>query len=375
MGEKVINADCLFGASYMLRQVEAMQGELQGALVGEDIEKIHQMRVASRRMRNALELFRDCLSKKDVKNWRKEVRKITKALGNARDLDIQIDLITRCCEHELDDTIKPGYNRLLLRLTQRRVLAQDKVNRALERLRQRGILEMLQKRLRTMTPGKENVYLFSPSLYERAFNTISKDLESFLSYEGEIYDPAKKEELHAMRIAGKHLRYSMEVFAPIYRNALDEHIRAMKDLQDTLGDIHDNDVWIDWLPKFIEDEQGRIEDYYGNAAPIKRLLPGFNHFLDERHRHREQQYFAFLSSWETLKGESAWSNLEKIIKAPIDIESALAHLAPDLECLHDREESTGQVSSRENIEGDSGASTQIEPPERRDTTNDPKNTI
>jgi CHAD domain-containing protein len=96
MGKNDRKANCLFGARYMLTQVEALQNEIQGALVGDDIEHVHQMRVASRRMRNALNLFRDCLSDKKAKAWGDEIRKITKSLGNARDLDIQIELIDRC---------------------------------------------------------------------------------------------------------------------------------------------------------------------------------------------------------------------------------------------------------------------------------------
>ncbi len=347
MGHKALKANCLFGARYMLTQVESLQGEIHGTLVGEDIEHVHQMRVASRRMRNGLDLFDDCLSKKKAKTWRKEIRKITKALGNARDLDIQIDLLNRCYEQGLEDRNKPGYNLLLLRLKQRRTLAQDKVNRTLVNLQQGGILDRMEKQLKALIAGSEHVYLYTPSLYQHAFEAISSNLEEFLSFEGFIHDPDNIEELHAMRIAGKHLRYTMEVFGPIYGTALDPHIRAMKDVQDLLGDIHDNDGWIDWLPKFIDNEQDRIEDYFGNKGPLKRLLPGLNYFLEDRKRIREQQYRAFLSTWETLKYEKAWSILIEIIEAPINIEAALTHLAPHSEGLADDPAKAGDGSVNE----------------------------
>ena len=331
MGKKSQKANCLFGARYMLTQVKALQGEIQGALVGEDIEHVHQMRVASRRMRNGLTLFQDCLAKKTAKAWQDEIRKITKALGNARDLDIQINLLNRCCAQELENRIKPGYNRLLLRRKQQRTLAQDKVNRTLGSLQQGGILDRMEKQLKAVTAGSEHVYLYTPSLYQQAFDAISSNLEAFLSYEDYIHDPENIEELHAMRIAGKHLRYTMEIFAPIYGNTLDPHIHAMKGVQDLLGEIHDNDVWIAWLPKFIEKEQARIEDYFGNKGPLKRLMPGFNHFMQDRQRVRDQEYQTFISTWENLQYEHAWTVLTEIIKAPINIEAALAHLSPNTE--------------------------------------------
>lgn len=352
MGKKVEKANCLFGARYMLTQIEALQEEIQGALIGEDIEHIHQMRVASRRMRNGLNLFQHCLVKKKAKIWQDEIRKITKSLGNARDLDIQIELLNRCYAQGLDDRIKPGYNRLLLRLKQRRTIAQEKVNRTLGNLHQQGILDHMQKQLRSLTAGSERIYLYTPSLYQQAFEAISTNLEEYLNYEGYIHDPENVEQLHAMRIVGKHLRYTMEIFAPIYRNALNPHIQAMKDLQDLLGEIHDNDVWIAWLPKFIEKEQARIEDYFGNKGPLKRLLPGLHHFMEDRQYVRDQKYQAFLSTWETLEYENAWSVLNEIIKAPISIEAALAHLTPNAKAAtdnlqkadHKPETSTDQLS-------------------------------
>ena len=325
MAKKDLTANCLFGARYMLSQVEALQAEIQGAQVGDDIEHVHQMRVASRRMRNGLGLFMDCLSKKKGAAWRDEIRKITKALGTARDLDIQIDLVNRCLSEPLADHYKPGYDRLRLRLQQQRIKAQGKVNQTLADLQDGGILDRMQVQLMEMTTGSDNIYLYTPSLYQQAFEAISDNLEEFLGYEAYIHDPENIKELHAMRIAGKHLRYTLEIFAPIYGSALDLHIRAMKDLQDLLGEIHDNDVWVAWLPKFIEKEQVRIEEYFGTNEPLTPLLPGLNYFIEDRQRVRDEDYHTFLSTWETLHYENTWKILNEIIRTPIDIEAALVH--------------------------------------------------
>ncbi len=71
-----------------------------------------------------------------------------------------------------------------------------------------------------------------------------------------------------MRIAGKHLRYTLEIFAPIYNQALIPYLQVMKEVQDQLGEIHDDDVWIEWLPKFIEKERSRTENYFGTTGPF-----------------------------------------------------------------------------------------------------------
>ncbi len=85
-------------------------------------------------------------------------------------------------------------------------------------------------------------------------------------------------------------------------------------------------MWIAWLPKFIEKEQARIEDYFGNTGPLKRLLPGLKYLQEDRQQARVEGYQSFLTTWDTLKYENAWAVLKQIIKAPVDIEAALSQL-------------------------------------------------
>ncbi len=113
----------------------------------------------------------------------------------------------------------------------------------------------LQSQLEKIIGSARDSYLYTPSPYQKAFSSINENLETFLSYEKYISNPENVKELHAMRIAGKKLRYTIEIFAPIYNQALLPHIELMKDIQDQLGEIHDDDVWISWLPQFVEKEQ------------------------------------------------------------------------------------------------------------------------
>ena len=368
MGKKVQKSICIFSADYLLEQIHQMEDQLDGALLGQDIEYIHQIRVASRRLRNGLACFLDCLPKKKAKVWQSDIKKITRAMGNARDLDIQIELLDQLYEDNLDAKYKPGYRRLLLRLKQQRTKSQAKVNKAISKLKKDDTLLGLRTQLEKMANPSKNTYLFTPSLYQRAFSTINDNLKDFLSYEKYIGDPENIKELHAMRIAGKHLRYTIEIFAPIYNMALLPYIQLMKDIQDQLGEIHDDDVWISWLPTFIEKERERIEDYFGNTGPLKRLLPGINHLIEDRQAARDREYQAFLSTWESLLSEKAWENLVKIIKVPINIEAALAHLAEeetfDPEILADIEE----IDAEGELEAKTEEALAAEQPEIEDST-------
>jgi len=327
MGKKANRPACIFGADFMLKQVQRLEEEIDSAIEAKDVEAIHQIRVASRRLRNAFEHFKDCLPSKKSKDWQDEIRKITHALGRARDLDIQIECVNACYDETLGMPYKPGYRRLLLRLKQRRVKAQKKVNKTLDKLKGGNLLSKMQSHFGELSARADDTYLFTPSLYQRGFAAINDELEDLLSYQDFIRDPENVEKLHAMRIAGKHLRYTMELFSPLYKEALTPYIQVMKDIQDQLGAIHDSDVWVTWLPKFIEKEQDRVEDYFGNLGPIKRLIPGFEHFKENRQQTRDADYQAFLITWDTLEGENAWAALHEIIRTPINVEDALMHLS------------------------------------------------
>ena len=84
-----------YGAAFMLNQLKNLQNEVQGVQTALDIECIHRMRVASRRLRSAQEYFDSILPKKISTIWENQIQSITAALGNARDLDIQMEAIQK----------------------------------------------------------------------------------------------------------------------------------------------------------------------------------------------------------------------------------------------------------------------------------------
>lgn len=329
MGKKNQKPACIYGAVYMLKQVNRLESEIAGALMSDDIEHVHRLRVASRRLRNGLGLFRDCLSPKIFKAYQKHIRRITKALGKARDLDIQIECVTQQYGLLLDANLKPGYERLLLRLKQERTKAQQKVVGALNYLQGNQILETMRSHLELMAFTAENMHLYTPSLYKKSLKAIGDRLDDFLSYEADIHQPENIEKLHAMRISGKHLRYTMEIFAPIYDDALLPFVRYMKEIQDQLGEIHDADVWLDWLQKFIRKEQKRIEDYFGDSEPLKELLPGFEDLIENRRNARELEYQSFLAAWTHIQQENVWAKIREILQTPFNFDPDLSPISSD----------------------------------------------
>lgn len=67
-----------------------MMSHKAGAIDGTDIKFVHDMRVASRRLRAAMDNFAACFQKEPFKIHYKQIRTITRAMGAVRDLDVLI---------------------------------------------------------------------------------------------------------------------------------------------------------------------------------------------------------------------------------------------------------------------------------------------
>ena len=80
------------------QQLVEMMSHLDGTRRGDDIEALHDMRVASRRLRAALSVFAAAFPPKLFQSIEKEVAKTTDALGAVRDSDVQIEFMQAAIE-------------------------------------------------------------------------------------------------------------------------------------------------------------------------------------------------------------------------------------------------------------------------------------
>lgn len=304
---------CVYGAGILQKNLTAFQEEIAGVRLAEDIEFIHRMRVASRRLRSALPLFINCYKKNERQTWQNDIQAITRALGSARDIDVQIELVSTFLSTLEEEKFKPGVRRLLLRLNQKRQRLQTKVVKALDRLENDGVIQAMQSQTAPLVEKTGQVYLFSPGLYQLSFDSVASALDHFLSYEPFISEPEHVEELHAMRIAAKQLRYTLEIFSALYPGGLKQYLQIMKQVQDLLGAIHDYDVWGFFLPGFISEESNRIRDFYGSNRSISRLVPGLEFFLSQTRAMREQKFLEFNQSWRKWAKDKVWPSLRQTI--------------------------------------------------------------
>jgi CHAD domain-containing protein len=309
MAGKVDGSICAFGAAFMLNQLKNLQNEVQGVQTAMDIECIHRMRVASRRLRSAQEYFDSFLPKKDSKIWEKQIQSITSALGSARDLDIQIEAIQEYQLQHDDVKLQTGLKRLLLRLTQKRNQAQISVLLSVSKFTSNPVIKRVQKILSQLVGSGGNEHFVSLPLRMLANQAITNKLANFLTYEPFVHIPEKKLELHAMRIAAKQLRYTMEIFAPLFPGELIDWLQPVRQAQEQLGVIHDCDMWIDFLPQFLDSEHKYAQTYFGHSHSHYRIIPGILDFQQNRNETRNQTYQQFVEFWDTLQEKLLWQSL------------------------------------------------------------------
>ena len=88
----------------------------------------------------------------------------------------------------------------------------------------------------------------TPEALARTSRHVLRRLDNLLQRQGALASPDDRERHHAMRIAAKRLRYTMEICRPMYPGRLDEPVEAVKRVQTLLGEIHDCDVWLNIRP-------------------------------------------------------------------------------------------------------------------------------
>jgi triphosphatase len=209
-----------------------------------DIEGVHQCRIALRRLRSALKIYRPLLRRKRIEPIDEAVRWLGKILGTARDLDVlQADLLAPAIaalgEAEL---LAP----LIDTLEARKTAAYAGVSEALASARYRHLLIDLCALAHADDVGKrqadgkshEGSGLDQP-LTDLAASALSRAHEKLLE-RGSGFASLSKVERHEVRIALKRLRYALDFFGGVFDGeAKKKFVKRLARLQDDLGRMND----------------------------------------------------------------------------------------------------------------------------------------
>jgi CHAD domain-containing protein len=201
-----------------------------------DTRSVHQARVASRRLREALPVLRRSVDSEVLGRVRRQVRRMTRALGPVRELDVALGHLDELGAKRIVSA------RALSRVRQEIARERIKCRRELLAAITPGKIDKLRQRLGHVTKGPEAQPADAVLEADQQVVRRAGKLAAAIERAGSLYLPDR---LHAVRIAAKKLRYALEVERELKRSRATARIMQLKRLQDLLGRMHDFEIVID----------------------------------------------------------------------------------------------------------------------------------
>ncbi len=197
----------------------------------EEVDGIHDMRVASRRLRAALSDFGGLLPETPGKVFRAYARDITKLLGEPREVDVLIEMMARR-RKSAEGAARTAYSYALRRARARRKDLTGACQEALRLVEAADFEQHAQAVIDGLgTASKCYVKQARRSLVRR-FQDLCKEYDHWRK-------TGEEERLHRLRVVFKKFRYACELYAPLYGDRFNAFIKRLKETQDVLGDWND----------------------------------------------------------------------------------------------------------------------------------------
>lgn len=216
-------------------RLEAVRDRIAEAL-SRDVDRrhaIHALRVATRRAAAAADVFSDCLPRRVSKDLRRQLRVIRRAVGEARDWDVVLARLAGGAK-KADPADLPAYDMLTGYALAHRVPAQRRLEEAcpdypfgFDRL-----LAITLSSIRAPDPGPATFGAVARPALGRMVDDFNATCDR---------DDGSWERLHDVRIAGKRLRYALELVNDCVSAGSGGTLGpALSGLQESLGEVNDS---------------------------------------------------------------------------------------------------------------------------------------
>ncbi len=200
------------------------------ARLGEEPEELHQLRVTARRIEATLALFKHQLPQSLVRT-RKTAKGVLRALGAARDVDVQLAELARYCADLTDDECAAA-EPLRRELGAQGARARTRMVRLLDAAPTRRWLEELSSATTAgaaaAAPAKHSALVVMPERVRQRFRKLRKSVRKLPAN-------ASMDEFHEVRRRAKQLRYAIESGSGMFGKPAEDLLKALRRMQETLG--------------------------------------------------------------------------------------------------------------------------------------------
>jgi CHAD domain-containing protein len=217
-----------FAARQVALLLERLLFEMHRSARQPDPDPVHDLRVSIRRFNQGCRLFRKFLPAPEIRKIRKKLKSVMTMAGNVRDRDIALELAAKAGLEERLEAVPR------LR-TERQIAAEALVEelkihtRHVHLMRWRAVVRPVQSASGKRRPPASFAARRLPGLAGDFFSAgrtlLAADVTNAL--------------LHQLRLRGKRLRYSLELFRALYGPVLEDRLAAMRKLQNSLGEVND----------------------------------------------------------------------------------------------------------------------------------------
>jgi CHAD domain-containing protein len=251
--------------SILLHLLETMECNLEGTRADLDSEFLHDFRVAVRRTRSVFSQIKGVLPPQVLQRFRAEFKWLGRITGPTRDLDVYL-LKLPAYRQSLPAGLQTELDPLQAYLEKHQREEQRKLARQLGSTRFRRLIREWRQFLEddcaaTCWPAKA-----SRPIAQVADRQIWKTYCEVLREGDAISEDSPASALHELRITCKKLRYLIEFFQSLYpAGRIRKQIKALKSLQDNLGDFHDLEVQAEAMKGFGHAMQREEHDLPGET--------------------------------------------------------------------------------------------------------------
>lgn len=255
-----------------------------GTRAGEDIEHLHKMRVATRRMRSMWRVFDGAYRPKVQLRYVRELKVVAATLGTVRDLDVLVEGLDGYAA-ELQESVSGAMAPLRVQLMEQRETARETLIEFLDSRRYQDFVSDYLEFVETPGAGELRPAPGLPVLVRHtAGGRIWTAYEHLRAHET-VLGWADVVALHAIRIDAKRLRYTLESFREVMPAGVDSVIARIVVLQDHLGALNDADVAATMARAFLMSSGARsapatqdaVSQYLATreatVASLRRSLP------------------------------------------------------------------------------------------------------
>ncbi|MBZ0293333.1 MAG: CHAD domain-containing protein [Anaerolineae bacterium] len=286
------------GRKVLLTELIKMLQHEAGSRTGNDVEDVHDMRVAIRRMRSAFRLLKPYYKAKDVRPYTEALKRLGETLGDVRDLDVLIDNL-RAFQLTLDADSQADLQTTIDALDERRTAAREDLIATFDSKPYRRFLKAfsefvttpIEKKLSDEVVPSEVRHLLPSLIYDR--------LAAVRAYEDRL-DDADDTRLHALRIEFKRLRYTVSLFDAVLGKSISDFMDELKVVQDTLGHLNDGATARASLDALLDGN----DDHHSDA------LNAYLNHLDADH---DKLIAEFKTHWERFNSRKVQEKLSKAV--------------------------------------------------------------